>query len=108
LKECVTVGVGYESLSIAEESVFSCLPLEQDVELSAPPVNQQYKNSNLGNCIKTTFWRVQVSRYGLITNKFIEKLLFVCKTELFSITKWISVSCSFVQGFLSSAGVVLM
>jgi hypothetical protein len=32
------VGVVVETLPGAWQSVFSCLPLEQDVKLSAPPV----------------------------------------------------------------------
>jgi hypothetical protein len=32
------VGVGFETLTLAlQEPVFSCLPLDQDVELLAPP-----------------------------------------------------------------------
>jgi hypothetical protein len=37
-RKCVTVGVGFEALLLAAcKTVFSFLPSEQDVELSAPP-----------------------------------------------------------------------
>jgi hypothetical protein len=36
--KCVTVGVGFKTFILAPWKPVFCLPLDQDVELSAPPV----------------------------------------------------------------------
>jgi hypothetical protein len=35
---CVTVGVGFKTLVIAVQKPVFCLPLDEDVEFSVPPV----------------------------------------------------------------------